>query len=121
MPYQVDKMGDFGNYIPVLVALIAGPAAVWVTARISKPKVQADATRTLTEISLSLVEPQMKRIEALETHSVEQDRHIANQDTKIDALERWARLLFAQVIEAGKTPMSFQESENLHNGTGKKK
>ncbi len=95
-------MTDFTNYIPVLAALVAGPVAVWITARISKPKVQADATRTLTEISLSLVEPQMKRIEVLEKRQAE-------QVNKIAGLERWAHRLATQVLEAGLTPVTFDE------------
>ena len=100
-------MNDFTNYIPVLVALIAGPTAVFVTAYFSKDKVAADATKTLTEISLSLVTPQAKRIDDLV-------KQVGECSLRIDEVEAWAKLLMAQVIEAGVTPVTFAEAQAIH-------
>lgn len=83
------------EYVPVMVALVAGPLAAIVTARLSRPKVRADATKTLTDISLSLIEPQKQRI-------VECEKRMAR-------IEKWAHLLSAQVIEAGQTPIRFED------------
>ena len=85
------------EYVPVLVALVAGPVAAIVTARLSQPKVRADATKTLTDISLSLVEPQRQRI--------------ADCERRMARIERWAHALAAQVIEAGKTPIRWEDVE----------
>lgn len=90
------------DYIPVLIALIAGPAVAVVTAVLSRPKVRSDATKTLTDISLSLVRPQMERIETLE-------RKYADLDIKYRRMERWVHALAAQVIETGNTPVRWED------------
>lgn len=90
------------DYVPVLVALIAGPIAAVVTARLSRPKVRADATKILTDVSISLVRPQKERIADLE-------QQIGLCRRQIDRLEKWAHRLAAQVIENGATPIRLED------------
>ena len=96
----------------ILVALVAGPVTVLITARLSKQKVGADVSKVYQEMSLALVKPQMRRIELLEKQAAEQDARIsmqgdtiARQFDKIAGLERWAHALVAQVIESGNIPV----------------
>jgi hypothetical protein len=93
-----------------MVALIAGPVAAIVAARLSKPKVRADATKTLTDISLSLVEPQKRRIADLETHMKTCEDRIAKLEAENAALHRWAQHLIGQVVEHGGDPVPFNSS-----------
>lgn len=103
-------MNDFSNYIPVIVALIAGPAVVFITNYFSRSKVAADATATLTDISLSLVEPQKRRIADLEKHMKVCETRISLLEAENEALKTWAKHLTAQVIEAGDIPIAFNSS-----------
>jgi uncharacterized membrane-anchored protein YhcB (DUF1043 family) len=98
------------EYVPVMVALVAGPIAAVVTARLSKPKVRADATKTLTDISLSLVEPQKRRIEQLETHMKTCENRISDLEAENRALHRWAQHLIGQVVEHGGDPVPFDST-----------
>lgn len=104
-----------GEYIPVLVALIAGPLAVLVTVYFSRDKVRADASKTLTDISLSLIEPQKRRIGDLERKIMDMEKQIGQLEAENEALHTWAQLLFTQVVEAGDTPIPF-DSEFLPGG-----
>jgi hypothetical protein len=75
--------------------------------------VKADATETLTKISLSLVEPLQERIEVLEDHSEKQDQKIAALEKENRSLHRWSQVLFSQVMEAGKDPIPFETIQAL--------
>lgn len=95
------------DYIPVVIAIIAGPAVAFVTARMSRPKVVADAAKTYTDISLSLVEPQKRRIRDLEAHMTICELRIKKLERENRALHVWSKLLFSQVLEAGAEPIPF--------------
>jgi len=101
------------EYIPVVVALIASPLVAWITVRASRPKVKADASETLTAISLSLLEPLQERIEELERHAEVNEDRIAKLEKENRALHRWAQILHAQVIEAGGEPIQFDAIKKL--------
>ena len=98
------------EYIPVFVALIAGPLAVLVTVYFSRDKVRADASKTLTDISLSLIEPQKQRISDLERRIVDMAKQIDRLEAENEALHAWAQHLVAQVIEGGAEPVPFDSS-----------
>ena len=100
------------DYIPVLVALIAGPLAVLVTVYFSRDKVRADASKTLTDISLSLVEPQQRALDRMQVEITELKTKVRRLESENRALHTWAQLLFSQVVEAGHEPIPF-ESEWL--------
>ncbi|MFC1740182.1 hypothetical protein ACFL0N_01725 [Pseudomonadota bacterium] len=95
------------DYIPVIIALIAGPTVAFITARMSRPKVIADAAKTYTDISLSLVEPQKTRIAELEKKMDGCQIRIKHLEDENNALHVWAKVLVAQVVEAGDTPIPF--------------
>lgn len=95
------------DYIPVLIAIIAGPTVAFVTARVSRPKVVADAAKTYTDISLSLVEPQKRRIRDLEDHMASCELRIKKLERENRALHVWSKLLYTQVVEAGVDPIPF--------------
>ena len=97
-------------YIPVLVALVAGPVAALVAARYTRPKMRADASETLARISLSLVEPQKQRITELELKVARLEEHIERLEKENAALHVWAQHLVGQVVEGGMDPIPFDSS-----------
>ena len=101
------------DYLPVIVALIASPLVAWITVRASRPKVKADATRVLTDVSLSLVEPLQERIVQLEEREDKNELRISFLERENRVLHRWAQILFTQVIEAGGIPVSFEHVQGL--------
>ena len=98
------------NYVPVVVALIAGPLAVLVTAYLSRDKVKTDATKTLTDISLSLVEPQMRRIDIMQSEINELREKVDKLEDENEALHVWAQHLVGQVVGHGGVPVAFDSS-----------
>ena len=100
-------------YIPVVLVLFGAPLVTWLTIRASRPKVKADASDTLTKISLSLVEPLQERITTLETHMEEQDKKIDALEAENKSLHRWSQVLFSQVVEAGADPIPFETIQAL--------
>lgn len=102
-----------GNYVPVLVAAGVSIVTALVTVLASRPKVRADVTKTLTDISLSLVEPQAARIDVLQTKVAELTCDIKKLYEENRSLHKWSQLLFSQVIEHGGDPISFDRSEQL--------
>ncbi len=101
------------EYIPVVIALIASPLVAWITVRASRPKVKADATQVLTDVSLSLLEPLQERIEELERHATRNEQRIGELERENRALHRWAQILFTQVIEHGGEPVTFDYVKRL--------
>ena len=101
------------EYIPVVVALIASPFVAWITVRASRPKVKADATRVLTDVSLSLLAPLQERIDLLEEHAEKNEMRISFLERENKTLHRWAQVLFSQVLEAGKEPIPFETIQKL--------
>ena len=106
------------DYVPIIIAIIAYPAVALITAYFSKNKVASDATKTLTDISLSLVEPQKRQIADLHRQIAEMkadfEERFATVETELaavehenEALHTWAKLLFAQIVEAGQEPIPF--------------
>ncbi len=106
------------EYIPVLIALVAGPVAAIVAGRVSRPKIKADTAKTYNDIAISLLDKQEARIVSLEAAAIKSEQHSAEQDRKIEHLEiknrdvtLWAKALSGQVIEAGHTPITLAEIE----------
>lgn len=98
------------DYIVVVVALIGGPLVAYLTSRASRPKVQAEAAKTYTDISLSLVEPQKRRIADLESKMSGCELRIKQLEDENNALHTWAQHLVAQVVEHGGAPVPFDSS-----------
>lgn len=101
-------------YIPLLVALIAGPVTAWVTWKLAQKKVPEDTAQTLTDIAMSLIDPLKAEIEELKREAVLRDREIAKLKEHNVALERWAQLLWTRSVETGHTPPTLDESERLY-------
>lgn len=108
-------------YIPLLVALIAGPVTAWVTWKLAQKKVPEDTAETLTDIAMSLINPLKAEIAELREQAVDRDNTIAEQSREIAklkehnlALERWAQLLWTRTVESGHTPPTLDESERLY-------
>ena len=109
------------EYIPIIIALIAGPVVAYITARLSRPKVRADAalseaeaSSVYTETALKLIEPLKRQIEELQRDLALVRAELSELRDENNALHRWAKLLYTQVIEAGETPYTFEESERLY-------
>lgn len=103
------------DYLIIILALVGSPLVAYITVRASRPKVRADATKTITDTALALVEPQKQRIVEMQERVDRLEAKIERLEDEVDAVRRWAKLLWTQVVEAGATPMSFAESENLRD------
>lgn len=103
------------DYLVLLIALVGSPLVAYITVRASRPKVRADATKTITDTALALVEPQKERIVDLQERIIRLETKIQHLEDEIEALRRWAKLLWTQTLESGGDPMSFAESEHLRD------
>lgn len=90
------------EYIPILVALIAGPVTVFVTTRLSKRRVEADNAKTVTDIAMSLIEPLKAEIDELKAalRASENEKHL---------LMQWAATLVEHLVKVGERPQTFDE------------
>lgn len=99
-------------YIPIIVSVVAAAGTVfaaWLTVRVGRRKVAADATQTLTGIALSLVEPLKAEIDELKKELDHMEREIGLLKRENEILHRWSQLLFSQVVESGGDPISFEQ------------
>jgi len=105
---------DPSLYIAAIIAGIVSIVGVVITNRYSKRKDEAEAEAaeaqtadTFTDAALKLIAPLSARIDQLSTRVV----HLEEENA---AVHRWAKILVAQVIENGGTPITLDEAENLH-------
>jgi hypothetical protein len=105
------------DHIEVLIAaaaVVISPIVAWITIRMTRPKLRAEASEVLTDVSLSLIEPLRARIAELENRDVEKGCRIDSLERENRVLHRWAQVLFSQVVESGNTPISFEEIRRLN-------
>ena len=86
--------------VAVAVAVVTS-AATWRLAGPSADKLEAEETEIITRTALALLEPLNKELESL-------SKRVADLESENRALIRWSRILSAQVIEGGLTPVPFE-------------
>lgn len=120
---------ETSTYLAAVIAGVISVAGIFVNRWFSRRQDTADATEKeanaaekITDTAIKLMEPMKQEIAELkrkqqdaEVQRMADEREIQQLKEKIEAVERWAKLLYVQVIEAGLTPMTFEESEQLHN------
>lgn len=99
------------NWIPVIVILVGAPLTTVIANHYSRPKIKADIAAQYNEMAFQLVKPQKDRIDELE---VEMRERALECEERIDAVEAWAKMLYAHLLEVGETPMTFDQSVHLH-------
>ena len=97
------------NYVLVIIAAAVSLATALITVAASRPEVRADVTQTLTDISLSLIQPQADRIDALNVKVTELTGQVCRLETENRGLHKWSQILFSQVVEHGGNPVPFKE------------
>lgn len=118
------------SYVTIILAGLLAIAGTVVANWLGRRKMSAEAedseasaAERFTRIAISMIEPLEdqvvelnKTVASLRESRTVDEKKIQELEGRLEAVEAWARLLFAQVIEAGKTPMTFEESEALRKG-----
>lgn len=120
-------------YVPALIAAAVSIGGILVNRWFSKrqdtadaEKKEAEAEKIKADTAMILIQPLKdsiaelrEELEDVKTHAKEQamadEERIEELTERVEAVERWAHLLFTQVLEAGVTPFTFEESEHLRN------
>jgi hypothetical protein len=102
-------MNPYVGIVISIVTALATVGAAWLTVRAGKKKTETEATQTLTQIALSLVEPLKAEMEELRIEMVVLETEIDALKKENLLLHRWAQLLFTQVSDLGQDPIRFDE------------
>lgn len=83
--------------VAVLTAIVAS-GATWKVAGPSASKIEAEETEIITRTALALIQPLKDDLDRVTAR-------VADLETENRSLRNWARMLSAQVIEGGATPV----------------
>ena len=81
-----------------IVAAVVASGATWRLAGPRADKMEAEETEIITRTALALIEPLEKQLDAV-------TKRVADLEKENRSLRNWARMLSAQVIEGGATPV----------------
>jgi hypothetical protein len=97
---------------PVLITALVGLAAAVIasgtTYKLAGPsanKLEAEETEIITRTALGLIQPLRDELQSI-------TRRVADLEKENRALILWSRMLSAQVIEGGATPVPFEAATN---------
>jgi len=108
-------MATVTEWIPVLVILIGAPVTTIIANHFTRPKIKADISAQYNEMALQLVTPQKQRIDDLEAQML---YNTLECQKRIDVIEKWSKLLYAQIVEAGGVPVELEHVVHLHYRKG---
>lgn len=112
---------DANVYLPAIIAGVVSLSVVFANRWFSKRQDTADVALTEAETekvkadtARLLIQPLKDSIADLQRSRAVDEQTIRDLTTRVEAVERWAKLLYAQVIEVGVTPFTFEESEKSY-------
>lgn len=85
--------------VAVITAVLAS-GATWKMAGPSASKLEAEETEIITRTALALIEPLEKQLDAV-------TKRVGDLEKENRSLRNWSRMLSAQVVEGGATPVPF--------------
>ena len=85
--------------VAILAAIIAS-GATWKLAGPTAAKVEAEETEIITRTALALIAPLEKQLDAV-------TKRVGDLEQENRSLRNWSRMLSAQVIEGGATPVPY--------------
>ncbi len=89
--------------IVAVMSAIAASGATWKLSGPRAAKLEAEETEIITRTALALIEPLKEELDAV-------TMRVSDLERENRSLRNWARMLSAQVIEGGATPVPIPAS-----------
>lgn len=90
-------------FVTAVVAVVTAVVASSATYKLAGPnaaKIEAEETEIITRTALALIAPLEKQLDAV-------TKRVGDLEQENRALRNWSRMLSAQVIEGGATPVPY--------------
>ena len=93
----------FWSVVGAVIAAVIASGTTWKLAGPSASKIEAEETEIITRTALALIQPLKEELDAV-------TRRVSDLEKENRSLRNWSRMLSAQVIEGGLTPVPIPAS-----------